>query len=604
VKSTRLAVIGSFALLLAALISPRSGGGAPPPSDPYPLPADTMHYSGAEIGVRGGRFVLAQTGGPRTFNPMMSNEQSSNDVNNLLWGSLVDYDYVSRGAMPALAKSWEVSRDSTTYTWHMRRGARFSDGAPITSADVMFSVQVAMDSVLHPAVQDLLTIEGSRLVFSAPDSYTVVTRVARPYGLTIWSIASLRILPRHRMEAAYRAGSYGSVYNVSTAPESLVTSGPWRLQQYTPGEKTVLARNPYWYRVDDKGQRLPYLDQIVFLIVPDQTAAALKFQAGEVDAVENVKPEDYKTYADGQKQGDYTLFDVGPSLSTNFIWFNLNTVKESGKSKPPGSTYVDPVKYAWFNQADFRRAISKALDRDAMIRGPFFGEGAKCWSTITPGNPLWYSSDFKGDDFDPEGAKKLLASLGMKDRDGDGVLEDAQGHPVTFSIKTNAENDLRKNVLSMIQSDLAKVGIRVTPAPTPFNVLTGNLRTDFDYDAIFLGLGSGVPPDPGMSANVYRASGLTHFWNIKQRAPDNADEARLDALANVLARSGDQAARHRAFAEIQRIMADKNWFVFLPVANIKIPVRNKFGNARPQIVPHRVLWNSERMFVRRPARSS
>jgi len=605
VKSTRFAVIGSLAvLLLAALVAPRRGSGAPPSPDPYPPPADTMRFSGFEIGVRGGRFVLAATSPPRTFNPMMANESNSSDINNLIWGQLVDYDFVSRGAIPALAKSWEVSKDGTTYTWHLRRGARFSDGAPITSADVMFSAQVMMDSLIHPAVQDLFTIQGSRVVFSAPDSYTVVTRTARPYGLIMWSMASMRVLPRHRMEPSYQAGRYGSLYNVSTSPDSLVTSGPWRLEQFTPGEKLVLARNPYWYRFDSKGQRLPYLDQLVFLIVPDQNTAALKFQAGEVDAVDNVKPEDYKSYADGQKTGGYTLYDVGPSLNSAFIWFNLNTVKEPGKDKPVGSTYADPVKYAWFNQAVFRRAVSKAIDRDAMIKGPFFGEGVKGWSTVTPGNPDWYSPDVKGDDYDPEGAKKLLASIGMKDRDGDGVIEDGQGHPVSFSIKTNVDNDLRKNMLNMVKDDLSKVGIKVTATPAPLNLIVGNLRTDFDYDALLLGLGSGVPPDPGMSANVYRASGLTHFWNIRQRTPETQEEARLDALATVLAQSADDKERHRTFLEIQKIMNDNDWFIFLPVPKIKVPVRNKFGNARPQVAPHRVLWNSERMFVRQPARSS
>jgi len=605
VKRNRWVIPLAFAALYPAAAMFRAPGGAAAASvaDPMPMPADTMVWRGGEIGVRGGRFVLAQTAPPRTFNPIMSNEQSSNDINDLLWESLVDYDYEHRTSMPGLARSWELSKDSMTYTFHLRRGARFSDGRPISSTDVMFSVAVAMDSVLHPAVQDLMTVEGYRMTFSAPDSYTVVVRCARPYGLTLWAIASMRVLPRHRMEAAFRNGSFGSAYNVSTRPESLVTSGPWRLEQFVPGEKTVLARNPYWYRYDAKGQRLPYLDQLQFPVVPDQNTAALKFQAGETDAVENVKPDDYQSYLDGQKKGNYTLYDVGPSLASQFIWFNLNTVKEPGKDKPVGSTYVDPVKYGWFKQAAFRRAVSKAIDRDAMIRGPMFGYGMKSWSTVTPGNPNWFSPRITGDDYDPEGARQLLASIGMKDRNGDGVLEDSDGHPISFTMKTNSDNDLRKSMLTMVKEDLARVGVRITPLPTPFNTLTGNLRNDFDYDAIFLGLASGVPPDPGLSANVYRASGLTHFWNIKQRQPETPEEARLDALAVVLARSGNDAERRRAFLEIQKLMNEQAWFVFLPVVKIMIPVSNRFGNAQPQIVPNRVLWNMERVFLRRPARS-
>src|SRR5678816_3729374 len=153
---------------------------------------------------------------------------------------------------------------------------RFSDGHPITSADVLFSSQVALDSTLHPVVRDVLTMDGRPFVFSATDSYTVVVRTPRPFAMTQLSLASMRILPRHRLEAAYRSGTFASAYNVGTAPESLVSSGPWRLASYLPGERTTVERNPYWFRVDAKGQRLPYLDQVVFLIVPAQNTAALK----------------------------------------------------------------------------------------------------------------------------------------------------------------------------------------------------------------------------------------------------------------------------------------------------------------------------------------
>lgn len=572
--------------------------------DPNPLPADTMHYAHGEVGRHGGRMVVAQTSAPRTFNPMMANEASSNDVNNLLWASLLDYDYLTNAVAPELAKSWELSPDSLTLTYHLRRGARFSDGTPITSADVMFSGEVALDNVLHPVVRDLLQLDGRLFVFSAPDSYTVLVRLPKPYSMAHWSISSMRIIPKHRMEAAYRAGAFASAYNVGTAAESVVTSGAFRLRQFAPGEKTVLERNPWWFRVDSRGQRLPYLDQLVFLIVPDQNTAALKFQAGEVDALDSVKPEDYKGYEDQQKQGDFTLYDVGPSLTTNFMWFNQNSVKKARPGKKAGQPEVGSVKGAWFNDPVFRRAISKSIDREPMIRGPFFGHAVKNWSTITSGNKWWHSPEFAGDDYDPAEAKRLFASIGMEDRDGDGTLEDRAGNPVRFVLKTNADNDVRKALVNMIREDLGKVGVQVTGSPTQFNALTTNLREDFDYDAMLLGLGSGIPPDPALSVNVFRSSGLTHFWNIQQSRPETPEEARVDQLSVTVASSFDEAERRRAYAEIVSIMNGQNWFIWLPTQIIRLPVRNRLGNAEPQIVPHRLLWNAERVFVKRPSRAS
>ena len=593
IAAVLLVVAGSVAVSGA-----RAGAAVPDTwKDPNPLPADTMHWDGGEVGRHGGRFVVVATSPPRTFNQMMSNEQSSTDVNNLLWSQLVDYDYVSGGIVPAIAKSWTLARDSVTYTFRLRRGARFSDGHPITSADVMFSATVGLDTTIHAVVRDVITLDGKPFAFSAPDEYTVIVRTPRPFAMTLLSLASLKILPRHVLEAAYRAGTFASAYNVSTRPESLVTSGPWRVAQYLPNERVVLERNPWWFRVDARGRRLPYLDQIVFVVVPDQSTAALKFQAGEVDAIDTVKPEDYRTYEARGKSGGWTLYTVGPSLTTNFLWFNLNTVKDPARGRV-GDPVVDPVKYAWFRNPVFRRAVSKAIDRDAIIRGAYLGLAMKNWSTTTAGNKAWWSPQFHGDDYDPAGARKLLASLGFVDRNHDGVLEDKDGHPISFVVKTNSDNEIRKTVLNMVHDDLAKVGIRISADYVPFNPLLVTLRTAFDYEAIFLGLGSPVPPDPALSANVFRSSGLTHFWNVGQKAPETPEEARLNRLADVISGSFDDKERHRAYAEAVQLMNQQNWFIWLPTQIIKLPVRSKFGNAAPQSVPHRILWNSERMFVK------
>ena len=150
----------------------------------------------------------------------------------------------------------------------------------------------------------------------------------------------------------------------------------------------------------------------------------------------------------------------------------------------------------------------------------------------------------------------------------------------------------------MIHDDLAKVGIRISADYVPFNPLLVSLRTAFDYEAIFLGLGSPVPPDPALSANVFRSSGLTHFWNVGQKTPETPEEVRLNRLADVISGSFDLKERHRAYAEAVQIMNQQNWFIWLPTQIIKLPVRSRFGNAAPQPVPHRILWNSERMFVK------
>jgi peptide/nickel transport system substrate-binding protein len=566
--------------------------------DPNPLPAEPMVTRAAEVGVYGGRFVIGQTNPPKTFNAIMANETSSSDLTQRLFVTLWDYDNGAQTDVPSLAKSYEMSPDGLTYTFHLRRGAAFSDGHPITSDDVLFCFEVAYDDELHPSIQDLLKTDGKNWQVSAVDSYTVVITIPKPNAMFVPQVGSLRIMPKHVLEPAYRGGTFASSYGVNTAPDSVVTSGPWRVKQYLAGEKTVLARNPWWFGVDAKNQRLPYLDELVFLIVPDQNTAALKFQSGELDGLDNVKPEDYRTFEDGQQAGNYTLYDVGPALSTNFFWFNMNKVREPRPGKSVGRPHVDPVKYGWFTRKEFRQAVSMAVDRDAMIRGPFYGEAVPNWSQMTAGNKVWHNPALSGYAYDPEGAKRKLASLGWRDGDGDGYLEDEKGNTISFTLKTNSDNAVRVALANFIKDDLAKVGIKVTLTPVDFNTLITNFRQDFQYEAALLGLQSGVPPDPGMGMNVYLSSGLTHYWNIKQPRPETPAEARIDALMAANVGTTDMEKRKASWQEIEKILNEESFIIWLPTLKAKIPIKNRFGNLEPTVIPHRIIWNIERIYVK------
>jgi peptide/nickel transport system substrate-binding protein len=564
-----------------------------------PLPEEPLVARTPEIGTYGGRFVLGETTGPRTFNAMMANETSSSDITQRLFTALADFDNETQDVSPLLAKSWEVAPDNLTWTFHLRKGAAFSDGQPITAADVLFSFELAYDETLHPSVQDLLISDGKKWTVTAPDDYTVVITLPSPSAMLVPMASSVPIFPKHLLEPVFKAGNFASAYNVSTPPDQIVTSGPWRVKQYVAGEKTVIEPNPYWFGVDSQNNRLPYLDELVFLVVPDQDAADLKFRAGQIDGLDNVKPENYQWYAENQQQGNYTLYDLGPSLSTNFFWFNLNTVQTAANGRAVGDPYVDAAKYSWFNNADFRRAVSMAVDRDAMIPSIFFGDAVKNWSTSTQGSKVWYTPDVVKYDYNPDEAKRLLAGLGWKDTNGDGVLEDTAGRPVSFTIKTNSDNKMRVGMANFIRDDLAKVGIKVTLVPVDFNTLITNIRDDKQYDSILLGLQSGVPPDPAMGQNVWRSSGRTHYWNISQPKPATPEEAKIDRLMDTIVASPDLTVRKAAWKEVQDTVNGQAWVVWLPTLNAKIPLRNGFGNAKPTVIPHRLIWNIDRVFVKK-----
>ena len=567
-------------------------------SDPHPLPAEPAVTSAPSLGRYGGRFVIGQITNPRSFNAMMVNEQSSSDVTERAFVTLAEYDNIAQTIVPSLAKSWDLAPDGLTWTFHLRKGAAFSDGHPITAEDVLFSFQIAYDETLHPSVQDLLKIDGKPFEVTAPDSLTVVIKTPASDAALLDQVGSVPIMPKHVLEGAFKDGTFASAYNVSTPPDKIVTSGPWRIQQYVPGEKTVLSRNPYWFGVDKQNRRLPYLDEIVFLIVPDLDAADLKFRAGELHGLDDVKPENYRWYQDNQQKGNFTLHNLGPDMSTNHLWFNLNKVQKPTPGKKMGEPFVDPVKYSWFSNPVFRRAVSMAIDRDAMIPSVFFGEGLKNWAIATPSNKLWHSPDLIKFDYNPEEAKRLLAGLGFKDRNGDGVIEDARGNPVRFTLKTNSNNTTRIAMTNFVKEDLAKIGIQAIPGPVDFNTLITNLRADFQYEAILLGVQSGVPPDPSMMSNLWRSSGQLHQWFLTQRKPDTPEEARIDKLMDVIVGAQDLAERQKAYKEIETIANEQSWMIWLPIRVQKLPISNRFGNIQPSVLRHRVLWNSYTIYVK------
>jgi peptide/nickel transport system substrate-binding protein len=588
---------GALALVVSAQGADRPSRPVPPP-----IPTDAMTVRMAEPGRYGGRFVLATNASPKTFNPMMSTESSSNEVIQQMFVGLTDIDYATQEDIPMLARSWAYSDAGRTITFRLRRGACFSDGQPITSADCAFSFEVALDERLaSPKGDDLRMQVGTRTLpfrWETPDAHTFVVHAPATDALMLSHVSNVRILPRHVLEPAFRAGRFASTYTTATAPESLVTNGPWRLKSYREGEATVLERNPHWFGVDSQRRRLPYLDQLVFRIARDQDAIATMFAAGEVDAIDKVKPEDYRLYAAKARSGAFTLHDVGPSFTTNFLWFNLNRTREDGRATPK----VPAHKYAWFTQRDFRRAVSMALDREAMIRGPLYGFGVKGWAILTQGNARWHDPSISAPDHQPAEARRLLERLGMVDRDGDGVREDRQGNKLEFSLLVNSGNNVSGAMAALVQDDLAKVGIRVTLQPLDFKSLVSRTRDDQRYEACLLGLGSAVPADPGMGANFWKSTGSLHYWSMNQPegSPDTPAEARMDAAFARNIGTVDLAARKRAYREMAQILNDEAFVVWLPTQVTKLPVSSRFGNVHPSPMPPRILWNSDRLFEKVP----
>ena len=367
------------------------------------------------------------------------------------------------------------------------------------------------------------------------------------------------------------------------------------LRRYVPNEKVVLVKNPHFWQMDKEGNRLPYLDEVIYVSVEDENAVLLKFQAGETDMIQDgFSPDSYQLLRDGEEEGGYTIYEIGPRLGSTHLWFNLNT----GSNPETGEPYVEPHKLEWFRDVTFRRAIAYAIDREGIVNTVYRGRGVPVWGPISPSNREWYNPDLVKYPYDPGESSKLLARMGFWDQDGDGILEDKEGRELEFTLYTNSSNNTRVKIANIVVDDLKKLGVKITFVPIDFNDLITRMRDSYDYEGMLLALTEGVPPDPVMGMNVFLSFGDTHLWFPNQESPGTPWEAEIDSLMILQAQSDDQDLRRELFGKVQRIMSEQQPFIFIANRNEYVAARNALGNIKPSIMEPFLLHNAEQIFLK------
>ncbi|HVZ20011.1 MAG TPA: ABC transporter substrate-binding protein, partial [Vicinamibacterales bacterium] len=382
---------------------------------------------------------------PGTFNRFVRAGQTSTTdaITELTQASLVRIDRATDQLEPWLAESWTTSADGRVFTLKLRPGVTFSDGVPFTSADVLFSFRVLYDPAVNSVLAAGIAVQGKPLAVSAPDPSTVVITLPAPFAPGLRLLDGLPMLPRHQLQAALDAHTFADAWNLRTPPGSMAGLGPFVITGYVPGQQVTLSRNPHYWRRAPSGAPLPYLDTIVMDVVSSQDAEMLRLEAGTIDVMSqaDLRPEDLAAVRRLQAQGALTLVDVGVGVDPNLLWFNLTAARAAKHDRP------------YLQRAEFRQAISCAVDRDAIARSVYLGAAVPIYGYVTPGNRTWYSTSAPTYPHDLDRARRLLASIGLEDRNHDGTLEDAQGRPVRFSIITQRANT-REKIATVVQEQL------------------------------------------------------------------------------------------------------------------------------------------------------
>src|SRR5688500_12504984 len=200
-------------------------------------------------GKRGGQIVGSIRSEPRSFNRLLASDQASDLVSLLTQGPLIRTNRVSFALEPWLAERWESSADGLTHTAHLRPGLLWSDGTPLTSADVLFSLQAALDPKVMSVIAGNLTAGGEPIRATASDAATVVFTYAGPAGEGIGLLDVLPILPKHKLESALASGTLASAWGPGTPPADIVGAGPFVLRAHVAGQRLVFDCNPHYRRM-------------------------------------------------------------------------------------------------------------------------------------------------------------------------------------------------------------------------------------------------------------------------------------------------------------------------------------------------------------------
>jgi len=555
-----------------------------------PLPEPPLKYD-ITPGQPGGRLVMASFAEPKTFNPITANESSSTDILVFLFAGLVGTDLQTFKQIPALAESWAVAEDQKTWTFKLRKGLRWSDGKPLTADDVAFTWRVIYDTNINNVVRDQFLIDGKPFVVTNLDDLTV--RVVTPdiYAPLLEFFGAVPIMPRHIIEPAVKEKRFEAAYGVSTSANQVVGSGPFRLKEYKSGQHVLLERNPHFFGVDSKGQRLPYFDNIIWLSVPDLNAMALRMLQGETDVHQFVRPDEIDRFQEEAKRGKFKLLELGTQMDPTYLWFNQNT-----NISKTGQPVVAPIKLKWFRNQKFRQAIAHAIDRPSIIQSVYAGRAKPNYGFLSASNTRWFNPNTPEYPYSLEKAKALLAEIGIQDRNGDGILEDAEGNKIEFTLFTNAGNTIREKIGVFLQEDLKKLGVQLNFQRLDFRAVVEKINATYDYEAALLSFG-GDSIDPVLNMNVLRSSGFTHAWFPRQEKPSTEWEARMDELMIAQLKTLDFAERKKMFDEVQRIFGEQLPMISLIAPQAYAAVNTRLANIRPSVVAHmRVTWNADELY--------
>jgi peptide/nickel transport system substrate-binding protein len=545
-------------------------------------------------GQYGGVLKIDLAFSPKTFNPILATETATLDVTNMMFIGLARLDPMTFDPKPLIAASWKLSKNELNWVINLRNDIFWTDGKKLTADDVVFTYN---DIILNPNIsniyQDYFIIEGIKIKVEKLDEYTI--KFVLPFKLASFlSFLTVPIMPKHVV--INKINQFKSIYSLLTKPEKIISNGPFKLKEYKESLIT-LEKNPLYFKKNIYEDKLPYLDIVKVNIVKNEEIALLKFQADELDVYGlrsgRIRGHDYKLLKKLMGNNNYTVFNQGSDIGSQFLVFNQNTKKILKTNKPS----VDHVKSAWFSNVKFRKAISFAINRKYIIEKLLDGQGYEQYSPMTPSSGYYYTDNVIKYKFDPPKSIKLLKEAGFKYSKNGKALYDNKDNRVEFDLYTNSDSIIRIKICGIIRKNLESIGIRVNFTALTFQELVTRLSQGYDWDSIYIGLTGEV--DPYLLKYIWISKSSMHMWNPSQDKPETDWEKEVDKIFDSGARELDKKKRKELFDRWQFIVSDKLPLIFTVLPSYISVAKNHVKNFYP--LPHpksNALYNIEEIYIK------
>lgn len=487
----------------------------PEPDEPAAEPAPEPEPEAPEGPPRGGTLVIALSDDPGHFNPGITTGFNVHAVTGSMFNGLVELDD-NANPHPDLAQSWEVSDDSTTYTFHLADGVRWHDGEPMTSADVKFTFE---NILLNYHSRTKGGLSGILASIDTPDDTTVVFNFTQPYAALLQRLNSTEapILPKH---------VYEGVDDVQTADANLspVGTGPFKLESYQIDNEITLVRNDDYFKAG-----LPYLDRVVFRVIPDQNTQVLALEEGEVDYIWRVPG------------GEIERLSGTDSITLH----NVNSGPGGGFCIPTLTFNSDREV---FSDLRVRQAIAHAVNRDQIVAQVLFGQGRVATGPINSQMAFAYSDDVTDYAYDVDRANALLDEAGYA---SDGTRFSIDLLVFSFGVFPKYGEVMRQN--------LAEVGIDVEVTPLDRSAFIPRVFGERDFDTNIISYCNNTDPSIGV-ARMYVSTNIGDIPFSNGAAYVNPQ---IDELFNDAASTPDVARRGELYADIQRILTAELPYLWL-----------------------------------------